>query len=51
MTTSGAERKAALCVLLEQESLLIASIGRHKISADEENKEKEIRKFLDTVRT
>lgn len=46
----GAERKAALCMLLEQESLLIASIGRHKIAADEEGKERDIRKFLDTVR-
>lgn len=49
-TMGGAERKAALCMLLEQESLLIASIGRHKIAADEEGKERDIRKFLDTVR-
>ena len=39
-TTSGAARKAALCGLLEQEAQLIASVGRHKIVADVENKQK-----------
>jgi hypothetical protein len=48
-TLSGAERKAALCQLLEQEAELIASIGRHKIVADKERKELQIKKFLDTV--
>ena len=48
-TTSGAERKAALCMLLEQEAHLIASIGKHKISAKEDMREDQIRKFLDTV--
>ena len=48
-TTSGAERKAALCALLEQEAQLIASIGRHKSHAREEGKERDTKKFLDTV--
>ena len=48
-TTNGAERKAALCALLEQEAQLIASIGRHQIVAGGENKEKMIRKFLNAV--
>jgi len=46
-TLSGAERKAALCQLLEQETQLIASIGRHKIEADTENRGKHIHAFLD----
>jgi len=46
---SGPERKAALCALLEQETQLIASIGRHKIEATKENKEKSIQRFLDKV--
>ena len=48
-TTSGPERKAALYMLLEQEAHLIASISRHKIVADEENKEVQIKKFLEAV--
>ena len=48
-TTSGAERKAALCMLLEQEAHLISSIGKHKVSASKITKEDEIRKFLDKV--
>ena len=48
-TTSGPERKAALCMLLEQEATLIASIGRHKVVADEENQDKQIKQFLDAV--
>ena len=48
-TTSGPERKAALCMLLEQEANLIASVGQHKIIADEENQEKQIRNFLNAV--
>ena len=48
-TSSGAARKAALCGLLEQEAQLIASVGRHKIVADVENKQKRIQSFLDTV--
>ncbi|NWQ73904.1 IQUB protein, partial [Columbina picui] len=46
-TFTGAERKAALCGLLEEEAQLIASIGRHKLNADEENQHKAILKFLD----
>ena len=48
-TTSGPERKAALCGLLEQEAQLIASIGRHKILANQENKISSTRKLLDDV--
>lgn len=44
---AGAKRKAALCHLLEQETQLIASIGRHKLEADTENKQRAIQKFLD----
>ena len=50
-TTSGPERKAALCGLLEQEAQLIASIGRHKILANQENKISSTRKLLDDVST
>ena len=46
-TLSGAERKAALCVLLEQETQLIASIGRHKLDAEGENRLNKIQGFLD----
>ena len=46
---AGAKRKAALCHLLEQETQLIASIGRHKLEADTENKQRAIQKFLDKV--
>ncbi|KAF7246473.1 IQ and ubiquitin-like domain-containing protein [Varanus komodoensis] len=48
-TFTGAERKAALCGLLEKEAQLIASIGRHKINADEENQEKAVLFFLEKV--
>ncbi|XP_054029756.1 IQ and ubiquitin-like domain-containing protein [Dryobates pubescens] len=44
---TGAERKAALCGLLEKEAQLIASIGRHKLNVDEENQQKAILHFLD----
>ena len=49
-TLTGAERKAALCQLLDQETQLIGSIGRHKKDADSENKEKIVQSFLDKVR-
>ncbi|PWA30391.1 hypothetical protein CCH79_00017678 [Gambusia affinis] len=42
----GAERKAALCVLLEQEMEFIAAIGRHQINIDAINQDKIIRNFL-----
>ncbi|NXF36105.1 IQUB protein, partial [Nyctibius bracteatus] len=45
-TLTGAERKAAFCGLLEQEAQLIASIGRHKLNADEENQQKAILHFM-----
>ncbi|XP_065599578.1 IQ motif and ubiquitin-like domain-containing protein isoform X2 [Cyrtonyx montezumae] len=46
-TLTGAERKAALCGLLEEETQLIASIGRHKLNADKENEQKAVLHFLD----
>ena len=45
----GAQRKAALSMLLEQETQLIAAINRHKNDADKVNKEKSIKYFLDKV--
>ncbi len=48
-TTSGPERKAALCDLLEHESQLIASIGKHKIEAGKEHKSMAVQRFLDAV--
>lgn len=48
-TLTGAERKAALCGLLEEEAQLIASIGRHKLNADEENQHKAVLYFLSKV--
>ncbi|XP_004707921.2 IQ and ubiquitin-like domain-containing protein [Echinops telfairi] len=44
---TGAERKAALCELLEKESQLIASIGKHRFIAGQENQEAAIKAFLD----
>ena len=46
---TGAERKAALCQLLEQETQLIASVGRHKLEADAGNQNIVVQKFLDKV--
>ena len=46
---SGPERKAALVGLLEQEAHPIASIDRHKLVADEENRDKRIKSFLNKV--
>ncbi|NXE92667.1 IQUB protein, partial [Menura novaehollandiae] len=46
-TLTGAERKAALCGLLEQEAQLIACIGRHKLNANKENQQKAILHLLD----
>uniref|UniRef100_A0A8C5MXZ3 IQ motif and ubiquitin domain containing n=1 Tax=Leptobrachium leishanense TaxID=445787 RepID=A0A8C5MXZ3_9ANUR len=43
---SGPDRKEALCTLLDQEAQLIASIGRHKIDAGEENLKKAIQQLL-----
>ena len=47
---TGAERKAALCQLLDQETQLIASIGRHKNDANDENHAKAIQQFLEKVK-
>ncbi|XP_004478300.2 IQ motif and ubiquitin-like domain-containing protein [Dasypus novemcinctus] len=44
---TGAERKAALCELLEKETQIIASIGRHRYIADVENQEASMQAFLD----
>ncbi|KAG8142842.1 hypothetical protein E2320_006033 [Naja naja] len=46
-TFTGAERKAALCGLLEKETHLIACIGRHKMNVLEDNHEKAILSFLE----
>ncbi|KAF6086049.1 IQ motif and ubiquitin domain containing [Phyllostomus discolor] len=43
---TGAERKAALCELLEKESQIIASIGRHRYIASKANQEAMIQAFL-----
>ncbi|KAM9376262.1 IQ motif and ubiquitin-like domain-containing protein [Pholidichthys leucotaenia] len=43
----GAERKAALCSLLEQETQLIAAIGCHRITARDDNYNRAVRNFLD----
>ncbi|CAO2602653.1 IQ and ubiquitin-like domain-containing protein [Lemmus lemmus] len=42
-----AERKAALCELLEKETQIIASIGRHRCIARTERQEAAIQNFLD----
>ena len=47
---SGAERKAALVGLLEQETYLIQSIERHRINADQINEEEFIMRTLEKVR-
>lgn len=46
---TGAERKAALCELLEKETQIIASIGRHRYIANMANREALIQTFLDKV--
>ncbi|KAM3875272.1 IQ motif and ubiquitin-like domain-containing protein [Diretmus argenteus] len=43
----GAERKAALCSLHDQETHMIADIGRHGIIAQHSNDEKAVMTFLD----
>nr|XP_033813944.1 IQ and ubiquitin-like domain-containing protein [Geotrypetes seraphini] len=45
-TYTGAERKAVLCALLEQEAEFIASIGRHRQDANEGNEQLAIQFFL-----
>lgn len=46
---TGAERKAALCDLLEQETQLISSIDRRRIDAGKTGKEEGIMKMLNKV--
>ncbi|NWV48382.1 IQUB protein, partial [Daphoenositta chrysoptera] len=46
-TLTGAERKAALCALLEEETELIACIGMHKLNANVENQQKAILQLLE----
>ncbi|XP_067292263.1 IQ motif and ubiquitin-like domain-containing protein [Pseudorasbora parva] len=46
VTLSGAERKAALCALLEQETQFISSIERHRMEAGTRNHDKAILAFL-----
>ena len=47
---SGAERKAALCMLLDQETQLLSAIDRHKLETGTDNKQQRIQDFLDKVR-
>ncbi|NXC02911.1 IQUB protein, partial [Orthonyx spaldingii] len=46
-TLTGAERKAALCALLEEETELIACIGMQKLNASVENQQKAILHLLE----
>jgi hypothetical protein len=48
-TKTGAARKAALAILVDQEAELIATIERYKIEASKENKEKKIQSLLEKV--
>jgi IQ and ubiquitin-like domain-containing protein len=49
-TKTGASRKAALAMLVDQEAELIATIERYKIEANKENKEKRIQFLLEKVK-
>lgn len=48
-TLTDAERKAALCMLLDQETQLLSAIDRHKVEAQGENKQRTIQSFLEKV--
>lgn len=48
-TLTGAERKTALCALLEEETQLIAYIGMLKLDANLENQQKSILHLLHKV--
>ncbi len=48
-TKTGAARKAALAMLVEQETELIATIERYKTEASKENREKQIQLLLQKV--
>ncbi|XP_034035641.1 IQ and ubiquitin-like domain-containing protein [Thalassophryne amazonica] len=43
----GADRKAALCLLLQQETQFITDIGRHRIAVHNSNYDTAVRAFLD----
>ncbi|KAK7499622.1 hypothetical protein BaRGS_00009274, partial [Batillaria attramentaria] len=45
-TLTGAERKAALCMLLDQETQLLAAIDRHKLETGTDNRQQRIQDFL-----
>jgi len=46
-TLEGAERKAAMCMLLDQETELLSAIERHKNEANIDNRGKRIASFLE----
>ncbi|KTG44900.1 hypothetical protein cypCar_00024367 [Cyprinus carpio] len=46
VTLSGAERKAALCALLEQETQFISSIEQHRMCVGTRNRDKAMQAFL-----
>ncbi|KAH9490582.1 hypothetical protein Btru_033588 [Bulinus truncatus] len=46
-TLTEAERKAALCMLLDEETELLSAIERHKNEASLENRQKQIMSFLE----
>ena len=48
-TLDGAERKAAMCMLLDQETELLSAVERHKNEANIDNREKKIAGFLEKV--
>ena len=48
-TLEGAERKAAMCMLLDQETELLSAIERHKNEANIDNRGKRIASFLEKV--
>lgn len=48
-TKTGAARKAALAMLVDQEAELIGTIERYKIEASKENKEKQIQQLLERM--
>lgn len=47
---TGAEKKAALCSLVQQEAEHIAAIGRRQTAAKARNYDNEVRRLLDKVR-
>lgn len=47
---TGAEKKEALCSLVQQEAEHIAAIGRRQTAAKARNYDNEVRRLLDKVR-